>query len=323
MSDAAPGSQPAKYPLRRANLHYAHSHPLQTVDITLPRPLAASAPSRAVWVVFLHGGAWVDPGLDASELRPAIELLLAGATDDDGEPLLDRVAGFASLNYGLSPRPGDVRDELPVERQATHPAHLRDVLAGLRRLRVEYGVGGRMVESESAAAEDGQGYDGYDWIAVGHSCGATMLFQLAMGLMAGEDGRDPFGLGVAKPVALVGLAGIYDLPLLVRSHEDPYYRAFVGSAFGADEAVWAAVSPVAGSPRDILEAVDVVVVAQSKGDTLVEMQQGEDMRARLSTVARSGQVLNLELTGGHDAVWYQGKGVVSAITLALNNINRT
>jgi kynurenine formamidase len=277
---------------------YGTNHALQTLDIYLPRPLSESPTSKTIWVVFLHGGAWVDPAQDKTELRPAIDILLGH------EKRIERIAGFASINYGLSPRPGyEDESEGDKSRSARHPQHLQDVQKALRWLKRVYNVGG--------AGNNGE----YDWIIVGHSCGATMAFQLAMKLLPLHDDSDAgFGPAIRKPLALVGLAGLYNLPALIHNHSDePYYRAFVASAFGDDEKVWVEASPVNGDPETILRGLRAVIIGQSLDDGLVEMEQGRVMSEKLNDWQNAASVIEVRLEGTHDEIWQGGVGVVRGI----------
>lgn len=219
--------------------------------------------------------------------------------------ILGHIAGFASINYGLSPKPGDASDD--PARQKRHPEHLQDVIKAMDWLRREYGVGVC------------NGKDGWEYIVMGHSCGATILFQLAMGLISeGEGSR--FGTGIGNPTALIGLEGLYDLPLLVRNHEHvPYYRAFVESAFGEDKEFWREVSPVSGVGRYVWEGVRTIVLGMSREDELVEWEQVHVMMQKLEVLSQDDerQFRLVELSGGHDACWSQGVGIIKALAVTV------
>jgi acetyl esterase/lipase len=270
-----------------------------------------------VWLVFIHGGAWCDPEQTCGEIEPALKLLLQ-STDNNRKKLksqedeasmyariLGHIAGFASINYGLSPKHGDASDD--PARQKRHPDHLQDVIKAMDWLRREYDVG----------VDKGKG--GWDYIVMGHSCGATILFQLVMGLIS-EGGESGFGKEIEKPVALVGLEGLYDLPLLVRNHQhEPYYRAFVESAFGENEEFWREVSPVNGVERYVLEGVRTIVLGMSKEDELVEYEQVQVMNHKLQDLSQSDerQFRFVELSGGHDECWSQGVGIIKALAVTI------
>ena len=305
-----------KYPLFRPAVSYAHEHSLQTLDICIPRPLdSITDRSDKVWLVFIHGGAWCDPKQTSAELEPTLKLLLPSpynertkprSQEDEGAELhtgiLGHIVGFASINYGLSPKPGDTSDD--PARQKRHPEHLQDVVKALDWLRREYDVGAYKRKS------------GWKYVVMGHSCGATILFQLAMGLIS-EGGDSGFGTEIKNPVALVGLEGLYDLPLLVRNHERvPYYRAFVGSAFGDNEEFWREVSPVNGVGRYVWEGVRAIVLGMSSEDELVEWEQVQVMKNKLQVFNQGDerQFRLVELGGGHDACWSQGVGIIKTLS---------
>ena len=120
-------------------------------------------------------------------------------------------------------------------------------------------------------------------------------------------------LNVVPPVAIVGLEGLYDLPALVRYHRtEPEYRAFVANAFGDDIKGWEVVSPTSGVFGESWVEGRVVVLAHSRGDSLVEGEQPELMRAALEAQGWRGErtgerrVLGFELHGDHDEVWETG-----------------
>lgn len=94
------------------------------------------------------------------------------------------------------------------------------------------------------------------------------------------------------PRAIVSVCAVYDLPALVRVHEEEeggLYRRFVEGAFGADERVWEAVSPAWwrgygaswGGGESEGAGVVVAVLAHSREDGLVEWGQVEGMERGL------------------------------------------
>ena len=304
------------YPLFRSAVPYAHEHSLQTLDICIPHPFDSIADrSDKIWLVFIHGGAWCDPKQTSTEIEPALKLILSaadntrrksGSQDDEGTEyasVLSHIAGFASINYGLSPRPEDVSDD--PARQRRHPEHLQDVIKAFDWLRREYGVGVGV----------GKGMGGWEYVVMGHSCGATMLFQLAMRLIP-EGGDSGFGKEIGNPMALVGLEGLYDLPLLVKNHKHiPFYRAFVESAFGGNEEFWKEVSPADGVFGYMWEDVGAIVLGMSKEDELVEWEQVEVMKHKLDVLRPDDerQFRLVELSGSHDACWFHGVGIIKAL----------
>ncbi|EON61185.1 hypothetical protein W97_00397 [Coniosporium apollinis CBS 100218] len=293
---------------------------LQTADICLPRPLTESSPDRTFWVIYIHGGAWRDPAITSTSIQPTLTRLL------NSPETLCRIAGFASLNYRLSPYPTHATDPSRPDdaaRNARHPDHLDDVLAALQWLDREYDVG-------SLGRRGGRGHE---YILVGHSCGATLAFQ-ALRRMAGHGpNHSPRGGcgSQALPAAVVGVCGIYDIPLLVSTHEHPAYREFVEAAFGEEEREWAEVSPADGVGR--LQdgggggGMRVVVLGQSSEDELVD---GGQRDAMVETLREEGfeeggadkELVVLDMKGKHDEVWENGEEIVRAIEVALDRLSR-
>jgi kynurenine formamidase len=271
---------------------------------------------------FIHGGAWRDPLQDSQELQPALSQLLTG---NPSTTTLDHIAGFASINYGLSTDNGD--DE---SLNVIHPQHVQDVLAALKWLGAEYNVG---IHDGALSKEKAR-----NWIAVGHSCGATIAFQLCMAYSHPWGSPEAGSWDGKPPVAVVGLEGIYDLPLLNQTHIDqPIYADFITSAFGPDQLVWREASPVHGHYKTALQegGMKLLVLGHSAEDELVERQQVDVMQRCLegqgwstlnfpkegNTSAKeetlNRQLTLLELTGTHDEVWSEGTGVRTAIEVAV------
>jgi acetyl esterase/lipase len=295
--------EPSEYPKTFQSIPYSNEHSLQTLTVCLPRPLPVpqteDTPNR-LWIVYIHGGAWQSPAQSSVDFLPAQKIIL---TDPSFNTTLERIAGFASINYGLSPNP-----DFPISdpsRNVRHPGHLNDVMKALHWLRVHYSVG----EPHH-----------WDYVLVGHSCGATLAYQAALSIVHGQDGG-----GVMKaPCAIVGIEGLYDLPALVRYHADmPEYRKFVTRAFGEDMSVWAEVSPALAKERlrALWNRVDHFVLAHSREDELVEWDQPEAMRNALLAQrpeSRPEELSILELSGNHDDVWEIGKGVAKGVLVAVD-----
>lgn len=157
---------------------------------------------------------------------------------------------------------------------------------------------------------------GHDYVLVGHSAGATLAFQSWMH-------RGP-NATFSPAKAIVGLAGIYDLPLVVKNHSEvPFYRNMVAAAFGANERLWLKASPVNWDYEVQYDAggLDVIVLAASEQDDLIEGEQWQAMKAILErqgwrVVGAEDEVnkgdggqkelVVLPLQGGHDAMWEGG-----------------
>jgi kynurenine formamidase len=275
---------------------------------------------------FIHGGAWCDSRQDSKELEPALNQFL---TRSASRRSLKHIAGFASINYGLSS--GSHNDS---SLNAKHPQHIQDVIKALDWLRRDYNVG--------AKATDDSSENGWNWIAVGHSCGATLAMQLCMSYSRPWGSIEEGAWSGKPPIAVVGLEGIYDLPHLNQTHSDqPFYAQFLTEAFGSDEKIWKEASPVNGQfqPAFTNGGMKWVVIAHSDEDELVEWEQASMIREslhrqgwRIPTVegdegesdeSSQGKLLTiLKLHGTHDQIWSEANGLRTAIETALQNIFR-
>ncbi|KAA8909199.1 Alpha/Beta hydrolase protein [Sphaerosporella brunnea] len=166
-------------------------HELQTLDVYH----ITRAPS-ALWIIFLHGGAWRDPRVTSSVGKNLLAQVLNTS--------LPTPANAAAINYRLSPHPSF--PEL-TQNTAKHPDHANDVLAGLDYLRVKYGM--------------------RQYVLIGHSAGATLAFQMLSLLQKRRT------TGLALPKAIFGIEGIYDIASLVKEY--PGYREFIEGAFGEEK----------------------------------------------------------------------------------------
>ncbi|KAK7511411.1 Alpha/Beta hydrolase protein [Phyllosticta citriasiana] len=297
------------YPLHITDIPYATHTRLNTLDIWLPRPLAES-PKDAVWIIYIHGGAWRDPLITASSIRPTIQHL-----QTHHPALLPRIAAIASLHYRLSPYPShpthpttlrtDSIEAALEGRSVAHPTHRDDVLAALRWLKTSCGVG---VERE--------------FVMLGHSCGATLAVQV-LPLLAAE------GEGAMRPRAVAGVAGIYDIPRFAGNHADaPVYAEILAGAFGGtgghvDEAMreeWDEASPVRVARVGKLAGVRKLLLAQSRADGLVEWEQVELMRDAVQETEGAGVVETLEIGGQHDECWETGEGLARVVGRVLEGL---
>ncbi|KAF2862696.1 alpha/beta-hydrolase [Piedraia hortae CBS 480.64] len=287
-----PGSAPDY-----TSVSYSSFSTLNTIDICLPRPVNQS--HKAVWVVYIHGGAWRDPDINAASLGPAQEILLRSE-------VVRQIAGFASINYRLSPyldSPYQQTSSADPAHNAMHPDHINDVLQALLYLQEKFSFDKR-------------------YILVGHSCGATLAFQVAMKCCWGQSGLNE--RGVKPPIAILGVEGLYDLPGLVNNHsQTPAYKDFISTAFGLDTSVWAAASPVNGRYCESWTEGRLAVIAHSHQDEMVELDQSI---SQLSALRRSGfgetnvdrKLKFIELSGQHDQVWHEGTELARAIQLTLH-----
>lgn len=291
---ASPDSKPIKF-----THQYSSESELNTVDICLPRGPSRDNGKR-YWVVFIHGGAWLDPDTDSSSFAVTQDHLLAGRHRD-------LIEGYASINYRLSPFPSHpTNPSHPADpaRNAKHPDHITDVLRAVLYLQETYHFGDR-------------------YILAGHSAGATLSFQLAMKRYWGQQYEPTYALelNVVPPIAIAGLAGIYDLHALVRNHADkPEYHDFVAGAFGPP-AEWDKASPSHGAYASSWEEGQLAVIAHSAGDTLLEEEQAQ---IQLDTLRKSGwsegrALHDLELHGDHDEMW-KGSEAARAIDFTIQQL---
>ncbi|KZZ97495.1 hypothetical protein AAL_03459 [Moelleriella libera RCEF 2490] len=310
---------------------------LQHVDVWIPTAsscLASSSPRHqlpaswipppnALWIIYVHGGAWRDPLITSATLTPALKQL----------PLTDDVV-LASVSYSLSrytqhaTQPSSPAD---CSRNAMHPRHILDVLAAIGFLQETAGFGS-------------------NYILAGHSCGATLAFQAAMDPARWRGGEtesasiatrindsdsnsnsnmssSPHYL-VQRPAMILGLNGLYDMPQLCHNPGGVYndyrdsYEEITRGAFGDDERAWAAVSPalVEDWAAEWPEG-KCVLLMQSPQDSLVPFAQAEGMRDSLRKTMGPG--LRVELVDGygdHDDTWEKGTLLAEGISRAIKEM---
>lgn len=280
-----------EYPKYLTNVPYSEESSLNTLDICLPQPPDPTN-TFPLWLIYIHGGAWRDPTITSASITKIQSHFLTSH-------LSSTITGIASLNYRLSPYPSHpTNPSQPSDpaRNAKHPDHITDILTALLYLQDTYHFGDR-------------------YILIGHSVGATLAFQVAMKRYWGSQYESTFALelNVVPPMAIVGLEGIYDIPGLVERHtEQKVYRDFVVNA--VDPKDWREASPVSGEYEESWGEGQVVVLAHSREDELVEVEQTEGMREVLEDQGfeagpgRNGKrVRRVELTGDHDGVWRTGE----------------
>ncbi|KAL4914177.1 hypothetical protein BDW62DRAFT_220271 [Aspergillus aurantiobrunneus] len=283
-------------------------HDLQTVTVARSYPAVTTENDPGYWVILIHGGAWRDPTqTSTSYLTPALSILSSASPQP-------AIAGLASISYRLSAHPSHLQDPTSVParslRTAKHPDHISDVRAALSFLAAKYKFGNR-------------------YILMGHSCGATLAFQAVMGCLSAVQ-RYECG-GYESPVAILGMAGIYDLRLLRDSHRDvSAYQEFIEGAFGGEEGVWDAASPgVVGGGEGVegWKEGRVVVLAHSGGDTLCDVAQSDGMKRFLSewekavSGSRGGREVHfLSIQGEHDEAWEKGGELARGILFTLSKL---
>lgn len=149
------------------------------------------------------------------------------------------------------------------------------------------------------------------YLLAGHSCGATLAFQLP------EEER---GEKLPVPRCVIGSEGIYDIPSLLERNRHPFYRDFVTSAFGDDEDVWTAVSPTTarGGPTKLWEKAGVLLISHSEDDEYVEKEQSVDMLERIKREGRDGEYV--EARGRHDEVHERGGELARVIGVGIGRM---
>ncbi|KAK4111022.1 alpha/beta-hydrolase [Canariomyces notabilis] len=341
---------------RKANIPYLPAGTalsLQTLDVWIPASTTVAAPDASIlpcppngsagkWIIYIHGGAWRDPAIDASSFSAAATKLLHFQHTSTNTPITTNnnrkstgcIAGLASLNYRLSPHPSHPSDD--PSRQATHPEHISDVLSALSFLQ------------QHLFHPNNNNNNMDDMILAGHSCGATLAFQAVMapsrwGLPSPPSPPRLFTRSRVR--AIVGLNGLYDLAGVVHSDSTSTpawlreaYAEFTRGAFGDDEDVWRAVCPATaqgwvpewlrgnqegedgaagdaggddgdGQQPEAKAAEKVVVLVQSRQDSLVPYDQLEKLRGYLLAAAGQGgrlRVEELHAGGEHDDIWREG-----------------
>ncbi|KAI9041569.1 arylformamidase [Aspergillus affinis] len=290
-------------------LQYGQGHVLQTVAVTT---LPESSQDNSYWVILIHGGAWRDPSQTSiGYLTGAASILISSPAYTS--TTLPRIAGFASIEYRLSPHPEYPQDPQTTDpralRAAKHPDHLHDVQDALRFLQHKYGFGER-------------------YLLVGHSCGATLAFQSVMaGLRDRAEDKEKV---VPAPTAILGVAGLYDLRLIRDTFSDvPAYQEIVEGAFSKDEKLWDEASPaVVRGPNGVegWEAGRLVVLAYSVEDGLVDPMQWKAMEHALAgwekdhSKEKGRRVEMLPLTGHHDEAWENGEELARAIAFTIEKL---
>ncbi|KAK1984345.1 Alpha/Beta hydrolase protein [Colletotrichum cereale] len=277
---------------------YAADSELQKLGVwELPQTADNAA---GYWVIYLHGGAWRDPRKTLHGFERSIEEIVKTG----GSVTKSEVRGFISIDYRLSPHPSFPQDPAvtpPAElRCAQHPDHLRDVWSALAFLQREYDIRDR-------------------YILIGHSAGATLAFQLPMGSVALGAAPPP---EVKMPAAFIGLAGIYELYNFNARHGENYTQ-FIVAAFGEDQESWNKVMPASfsGSFKDALPAHNLILLAWSPQDTLVDEPE---IDAMVSKLERDGveRTIRKNLTHDHDFVWEDGKHVARLLSEALDLLRK-
>ncbi|MCJ1403595.1 hypothetical protein MMC11_006818 [Xylographa trunciseda] len=284
------------YPIQKTSVFYSSISPLNTLDLYLPSP-SSSHPFR---LNYIHGGAWRDPLITSRTFQPALSYL---------SPKELPIAGVASLNYRLSPyltHPTNPSSPDDVARNTRHPTHIEDVLTAISWLEKEYRIG-------------------EDYVLVGHSCGATLAFQVVMGQWHSATGNttgiDDFQL----PRAIVGVEGIYDQFQLGESYKHSafatIYQDFLRGAFGENEREWSKASPAYADFAHSWKTGRLAVLAWSRDDELVDELQLLMMQKNLHEEKdEMRRDVIVQLTGKHDEIWQNGVQLANTIKVALHEL---
>ncbi|KXH39509.1 hypothetical protein CNYM01_13268 [Colletotrichum nymphaeae SA-01] len=259
----------------------------QVYDVYIPS--AATNETVAIdkyWLVYIHGGFYRNFAQNATDILPAIASLEANSSD----VLATQIAGIASLDYRLSALPGVQPNNTPINelQNARWPDHLNDAVAALKDLNKHYPIDG-------------------NYIVSGHSVGAQIAFFAAL-----ETLKDP---AVPKPAAVLGISGIYDLPLLHITNPD--YDYLVLNAMREDQLVEASPSKVDAKQYAALD-LEAFVLAHSRNDGLVPWDQVKSIEATLDSLPEVESKTHLvELDGAHNDIWRGGVQLAKAFTETL------
>jgi kynurenine formamidase len=176
---------------------------------------------------------------------------------------------------------------------------------------------------------------GERYLLVGHSVGATMAFQVVLSQKVpwipstGASAEGETECRVEPPMAILGVEGIYDFPLIVKTGppevKDKYVKLTRG-AFGKDEEVWLEVSPAqyseAAYTRSWGGGRHLVIVAHSWDDELVDWEQVRAITKVFSESMEGDRIKFevLELKGKHHEVWEKGHELARAIAEAIRRL---
>ena len=233
------------------------------------------------------------------------------------------IAGYASLNYRLSRHtdfPQNTSKTSSYEmRDAKHPDHLNDVLKALGDLQRRHGFAER-------------------YLLLGHGRGATLALQVAMSRRWTSSG--PLGdsvldvaddVAVIPPIAILGIDGIYDIPLLRNQTAGlSRYQTMIEGAFGDDEQEWEAASPASWTRyAESWEKGRLLILAHSRDDELVDWGQVEAMerfwskRQDWGNSKSDGVEMRIQdIHGNHGEIWQKGVGMAGPIGRAVLSLVR-
>lgn len=319
---------------------YAQDHILQSYELYIPdqeSPHLSQPQDKKFWVVFVHGGYFRDDSVTAASFHPALSILTKPPKShlqnlikpsEDQEDITPYVAGYASINYRLSPRPTKSPQDPHTTpgyelRNAAWPDHIHDVLAAIAHLQLKHGFGQR-------------------YLLVGHSVGATMtlLSTLASSkTFTNMAGSKPLPR-IEPPMAALGVSGIYDFGLLHESFPD--YAELTNNAIHnpRDVALASPASYSLAEYQDTWAQKDtrkrVLILAHSRDDGLVDWKQVEAMAAVFAASPTSQKTAGVqpapssdsfavqvvETKGKHDDIWGHGTELARAIRIGIGALRR-
>ena len=188
------------------------------------------------------------------------------------------------------------------KRNAKWPEQLEDVISALRHLQSKWGFGER-------------------YVLVGHSVGATMAMLAS--LRCEER-------GVASPMAVVGVCGIYDFGKLHEVWRGSGYEGLTRNAGiseeGEGEASPGRVGRGEWEGRWARGRKRWVVLGQGRGDRLVDFEQAVGMQGVLEgedgSEGGSGLIMCdlMEVEGRHNEVWEKGDELVRVIGVGVGEM---
>ncbi|QYT00008.1 Kynurenine formamidase [Trichoderma simmonsii] len=251
--------------------HKFGPHSLQEVGVWE----SGEAKSSGYWAIFIHGGAWRDRSNTFRDFIPSIKHMIQ---DKDKS---SSIRGFMSLDYRLS----DGTETPPVQ----HPDHIDDIAAGLSLLHEKY------------CLKD-------NYVLIGHSAGATLAFQLLMGVTSPQVTVSP-----PLPVAIIGISGIYDL-VGINDRHDGNYAGFITSAFGSNQGDWQNASPAkfTGDFHENWPGDRLTILAHSQEDSLVDTPEADALQAKLQRCKSPVHIVG-NLRGEHDFVWQDGSQIAELV----------
>lgn len=329
--DPSPPAIPEKLQRDISRHQYAQDNILQSYELYMPKLDASHVDDpegERYWVIYVHGGYFRDPAVTSSSFYPALAQLVSSNShvhhrfrrhedsSPDGRDVTSGIAGYASLNYRLSPhsetKPQEIDKTSSYEaRNAQWPDHIHDVLTAIKHLQTKYGFGER-------------------YLLVGHSVGATMAVlstlaaQKTFTNVGSQEGSElPT---IAPPVAVLGVSGIYDFALLHDSF--PSYGDLTRNAI-PDAKTDVAASPARYSSDDYVNIwaggnnglsehskKRALVLAHSHDDGLVDWKQLKAME-KVFAAESAITVKVIQMTGKHNDIWERGTELARAILEAI------